>query len=190
MVFGFFYRILSVRLRKIKFEARPKIKIGDGCFWAYMYAYNVFFEKPDQDPLVRDADPDPYQNVTDPQHCSFLGKSLDLLGWYGNFEKRKEFVNEKNYVFFVRLCKIEDGIWDLLPWMVIYPLVWVVTFVRGRQHLSSESPNGESSPLRVIGGFSPLSRSRRENFRPVWPNNLCCVRTKFCHHMIFGLPRF
>jgi hypothetical protein len=24
---------------------------------------------PDPDPLVRGADPDPHQNVTDPQHC-------------------------------------------------------------------------------------------------------------------------
>jgi hypothetical protein len=28
-----------------KFEARPKLKVGGGCFWAHMYAYNVFFEK-------------------------------------------------------------------------------------------------------------------------------------------------
>ncbi len=27
---------------------------------------------PEPDPLVRDADPDPYQNVRDPQHCRFI----------------------------------------------------------------------------------------------------------------------
>ncbi len=74
------------------------------------------------------ADPDPYQNVIDPQHGSFLRKKLHLLGCYGNFEKRKEFVKEKTNVFFVRLCKIENGIWDHLTDGYI-PLVWVVTFV-------------------------------------------------------------
>jgi hypothetical protein len=27
------------------FKPRPKIKVVGGCFWAHMYAYNVFFEK-------------------------------------------------------------------------------------------------------------------------------------------------
>ncbi len=27
---------------------------------------------PNPDPLARGADPDPYQNVTDPQHCPIL----------------------------------------------------------------------------------------------------------------------
>ncbi len=30
---------------KKKFEAKPKVKVGCCCFWAHMYAYNVFFEK-------------------------------------------------------------------------------------------------------------------------------------------------
>jgi hypothetical protein len=51
------------------------------------------------DPLVRVADPDPYQNVTDPQHCSFLRKILHLLGYYGNLLE-KRICQEKKNVFF------------------------------------------------------------------------------------------
>ncbi len=64
-----------------------------------MYGYNVFFEKPDLDPLVRDADPDPYQNVMDPQHCSFLRKSLHLLACYGTLRKEKNLSREKRTSF-------------------------------------------------------------------------------------------
>ena len=39
-----FYRILSVRETKMKFEARPKLKVGGGYCWAHMYAYNVFLK--------------------------------------------------------------------------------------------------------------------------------------------------
>jgi hypothetical protein len=28
-----------------KFKARPKLKVGGGCFLAHMYVYNMFFEK-------------------------------------------------------------------------------------------------------------------------------------------------
>jgi hypothetical protein len=39
-----FCRMLSVRYIK-KIEAKLKFKVGGGCFWAHMYADNVFFWK-------------------------------------------------------------------------------------------------------------------------------------------------
>jgi hypothetical protein len=44
MVFGFLPPT-ECAVNKKKFEARPKLKVGGGCFWAHMYAYNVFFGK-------------------------------------------------------------------------------------------------------------------------------------------------
>jgi hypothetical protein len=43
MVFGFLLHAKC--LVKKNFEARSKLKVGGGCLWAYMYAYNSFFEK-------------------------------------------------------------------------------------------------------------------------------------------------
>jgi hypothetical protein len=42
MIFGFL-KHTECAVKKI--EAMPKLKVGGGCFCAYMYAYNVFFEK-------------------------------------------------------------------------------------------------------------------------------------------------
>ncbi len=40
-----FFAAYWVCSKQKKFEARPKLKVGGGCFWAHMYAYNAFFER-------------------------------------------------------------------------------------------------------------------------------------------------
>jgi hypothetical protein len=38
---------------------------------AFGYRTQLMDPELDPDPLVRSSDPDPHQNVTDPQHCGF-----------------------------------------------------------------------------------------------------------------------
>ncbi len=44
MVFGFLPHT-ECAVNQKKFEARPELKVGGGCFWAHLYVYNAFFEK-------------------------------------------------------------------------------------------------------------------------------------------------
>ncbi len=44
MVFGFLPHT-ECAVNQKKFAVRPELKVGGGCFWAHMYAYNAFFEK-------------------------------------------------------------------------------------------------------------------------------------------------
>jgi hypothetical protein len=34
---------------------------------------------PDLDPFIRGADPEPHQNITDPQHCGFVNPDPQKL---------------------------------------------------------------------------------------------------------------
>jgi hypothetical protein len=44
MVFGFLPQTKCAVNKTKKIEPMPKLKVGGGCFWAHMYASNVFLK--------------------------------------------------------------------------------------------------------------------------------------------------